>query len=97
MAQFINLLLLISAALIAYFLSEIFYRYERFCFEEEIKKFFKSELNRYQAIKVMKEAERLMLEGGYHPKDARRKAIEFGKEITENGLLFDKYKLLKGA
>lgn len=93
----LNLLLLTSAGIIAYLLAYIFNYLEKQRFQRDLRKFFKSELNRYQAIKVMKEAERIMLEAGYEAEEARLKAIFYCKEITENGLLHSKYLMLKEA
>ena len=93
----LNLLLVITAGIIAYLLAYIANYLEKQRFQKDLRKFFKSELNRFQAIKVMKECERISLEAGYTAQEAHDLAIKFCSEITEKGLLHSKYLMLKEA
>lgn len=93
----LNLLLLTIAGIIAFILAYIANYLEKQRFQKDLRKFFKSELNRFQAIKVMREAKRISLEAGYSEEEAHKLAIQFCSEITERGLLHSKYLMLKEA
>lgn len=93
----LNLLIITSAGIIAYLLAYYFNYLEKKRFQNDIRKFFKSDLNRFQAKRVMQEAKRLMLEAGYSVEEAEKNAIKYCSEVTERGLLHSKYLLLKEA
>lgn len=97
MTPLLSWMMLLLIGIIAYLIAYIFNYLERCRFRRDLKRFFKSDLNRYQAIKVMQEAKRIALEAGYDEKSAFNHATQYCAEITQNGLLNEKYKLLKGA
>lgn len=97
MSQFLSWGLLLICAISAYVLAELCSYIDRCIYKHQLKKFFKSDLNRYQAIKVMQEAKKLALEAGWNEESAFNHATQYCAEITQNGLLNEKYKLLKGA
>ena len=68
MQELINLGIICLAGVIAYAIGAMFNYIDHCRYMSDLKKFFKSDLNRYQAIKVMKEAERLMLDFGFDKK-----------------------------
>jgi hypothetical protein len=92
-----NFIIIIVSCVAAYVLAEICSYIDRCIYKHQLKKFFKSDLNRFQAIKVMQEAKRIALEAGYDEESAFNHATQYCAEITQNGLLNEKYKLLKGA
>lgn len=93
----LNLLILTIAGILAYLLAYLFNYLDKCRYQNDLKKFFKSDLNRHQAIKVMQEAKRLMLEAGFSELEATNGAIDYCSEVTNKGLLHDKYLLLRGA
>lgn len=93
----LNLLILTIAGILAYLLAYLFNYLDKCRYKRDLKRVFKSDLNRHQAIKVMQEAKRLMLDAGFTELEATANAINYCSEVTDKGLLHEKYLLLRGA
>ena len=97
MTQLQSFMLLIIAGIIAYLLAYLFNYLDRCRVQSELKRFFKSDLNRLQATKIIKEAYKHNLQCGLDAETAYYNAVSFCEDLRKNNLLHDKYKLLKGV
>lgn len=92
-----NFLILLVAFSAAYIFTMFFDFFEKAYFNFERKNFYKSDLNRFQAKKLLQEAKRLGIESGMSEDEAKLYAICYCDELRINGELSEKYKLLKGT
>ena len=97
MQELINLGIICLAGVIAYAIGAIFNYIDHCRYMSDLKKFYKSDLNRFAAKKILKQAKVYFLDKGYSTDEAEAEAIIYLKSVTENGLLQEKYRLLKEA
>ena len=97
-----NIVILILMCVSAYALNELFSyvdqkvtEWEEFDRMREIRKKYKGDLYRHKINALFREAKRVGLNCGYSPKQAEAKAINFLMEVKNNGLIDNKYQLLK--
>ena len=93
----LNLLLLTTAGIIAYLLAYIANYLEKKRFQRDLRKFFKSDLDKYKAVKIVEAAQHISIESGIDEETAFYNACTFLDEIARKGLLDEKYRMLKEA
>lgn len=86
-------MMLLLAGIIAYLLAYIFNYFANF----KLRKFYKSDLNRFQATKLLNAAYNYGLDCGYDNKTARDNAIAYCEELRKTNQLRAKYRMLRGA
>ena len=92
-----NLIILLAAAGAAYLLVSLCNWIDYQVYRHNLKKFFRSDINRHKAKKIMKFAKSVFIENGYSNEEATAETIYYIDAITKNGQLDEKYKLLIGA
>lgn len=86
-------MMLLLAGIIAYLIAYIFNYLANF----KLRKFYKSDLNRFQATKLLKAAYTYGLECGYDKETAKDYAIAYCEELRKTNQLSKKYRMLRGA
>ena len=90
-------MMLLLAGIIAYLIAYIFNYFSRTKTERELKKYFKSDLDKYKAVKIVETAQKIALDSGYDEETAFKKSCFFLNDVVRNGLLNEKYEMLRGA
>lgn len=93
----LNLLLLTSAGILAYLLAYLFNYIDKCRYQKELENIFRSDLDKYKAVKIQEAAQQIAIESGYDEETAFKKSCLFLNEVARNGLLDDKYRMLRGA
>lgn len=95
MEQLLSYLLILAALLSAYLLDCLFNYLDRCRYQYELMKFYSSDLAKFQAKKPYKKAKQYALSIGHTPESASKEAILYIDELRRNGLINEKYRLLK--
>lgn len=69
-------------------------QWNRYEVRRSVRETYKSDINRQKAKKIINAAILLLRNAGYSEEEARKGALKYIKEVTERGLLDEKYTLL---